>query len=864
MSCYNIKNLIYLTLLNLIINYYSNVDATSHRLHQNAYPIKYNIRIKVHPEKNIELYEARVKIQIKIQEPSDKITLHSKVLQSITNITVLDVDSKIAHNASYKFESDKDFLIVNLPYKMNKDSEIVLKFYYNSTLKRIDSNSIVKRGFMITSYKEPDGRNESMISTGFSPFYARQCFPCFDEPSFKALFRIEIEHHELYNAVSNMPVESRVNIKGNDNFVRTRFEVTPKMSTYLVAIFVSKLKAYPVKNSSVPQTVYARSSKTKNEYLKFMINNLGKILQTFENLFQMPFSLPKLDHLVVPNYYSALENWGAIGYSENYLNDKFSHKYWNISVLFHEIAHHYFGNLVTPKWWSYTWLKEGFAEFYECEVEELLFPNYKNQLDFSVYYKQNDAFETDSVEETKSLNFYEESPIKVLQKFATFTYHKGAMIIRMFKHAFGAETWEKGIRYYLQINQHNSTEPKDLHVAIQKAYDEDNPKNNLDISKVMDLWENRNGFPNISVSLVNGNLRLTQENDFHPDLIYQVPITYSTSSDPNFNNLSTKFWMTTRTIEIKIFKDDWIIFNNQQVGYYKVYYDENLWNRIIDQFLANHRVINIINRMTLINALAEAVKSEMLDATFLLRLFKYFKHEDNIDIIKTAADPLWYLFSIQTLKPTNEYNQLKSELKITYTIAYEKIKHDELYEAIHNIACHLNVKSCTTDAINKMLLDFKIHGINIDPLHSYCNALQHANDSVVEMFYDFREPIIDKHENHTFFSDITCIQNPKLFKKSLNIFFENENHKKYFKEPPYMDPEKLFAGWTMTDATREGFISFLETNLKKLASESPELFSDLLFYGRNTFENDSERKQLRKIKKNAQKINSRINDEDLI
>ena len=325
-----------MTLLNLIINYYSNVDATSYRLQQNAYPIKYNIRIKVHPEENINLYEARVKIQIKILEPSEKITLHSKVLKSLTNITVLDVDSKMAHNASYKFESDKDFLIVDLPYIMRKDSEMVLKIYYNSTLKQVNANYKENRGFIINSYKEPDVRNESIIFK--LKFYARQCFPCFDEPSFKALFRIEIEHHELYNAVSNMPVESRVNIKGTDNFVRTRFEVTPKMSTYLVAIFVSKLRAYPVKNSSIPQIVYARSSKAKNEYLKFMTNNLGKILRTFENLFQMPFSLPKLDHLVVPNYYVALENWGAIGYSEIYLNDKFSHKYWNISVLFHEIG----------------------------------------------------------------------------------------------------------------------------------------------------------------------------------------------------------------------------------------------------------------------------------------------------------------------------------------------------------------------------------------------------------------------------------------------------------------------------------------------------------------------------------------------
>jgi len=339
MLCCKICSFILFTLLNLVLRNDSlKVNSMSLRLPNNSYPLKYDLRIKVHLEKKLFLYEVREKIHIKIKEPTESITMNSKFIKDIKTIAVLDISSNITHKTSYKFMSHERLLIVDLPYKIFPNSEILLKILFHSYMnpgsKDVSNNN---RGIILSSYTEPDGSVENMIFTGFDPNFARECFPCFDEPAFKAPFELEIEHDEHYNAVSNMPVVSRKRIKGNQSFVRTKFQETPKMSTYLLAFFVLKLQHFNVTESRVPQKVYTRNSNLNNEFFNFMITNLGKILQSFEDLFKIPYSLPKLDHVVVPNYYRAIENWGVIGYSEQIFNNKF-HGYLNTRALFHEIA----------------------------------------------------------------------------------------------------------------------------------------------------------------------------------------------------------------------------------------------------------------------------------------------------------------------------------------------------------------------------------------------------------------------------------------------------------------------------------------------------------------------------------------------
>jgi len=461
------------------------------------------------------------------------------------------------------------------------------------------------------------------------------------------------------------------------------------------------------------------------------------------------------------------------------------------------------------------WLKEGFADFYETEVQVHFYQNFKDQLNFYSYVKQSSAMKKDSHNSSRSLNFYVESPKDVLDKLDDFTYYKGSSIIKMFKYAIGAETWNKGIRYYLQQNQYDSTEPKDLHKALQQAYDEDNQKNKINIGFLMRKWESQSGYPNISVTLKNGTLKLIQMNSFNKKLLYPIPITYSSPSNLNFDNLKTKFWMTTKEIEIRNFADKWIVFNNQQIGYYKVDYDENLWNGIIDQFNANHSVIHFINRIALIEMLYDNIKSGKFDAKMLFQLLKYIKHEDNIDVVEMSVNPL----SILILKMYKDDKKLKSELKNLFINFYERVRHDESYNLIHSISCHLNVGNCTADAINKMILDFNNSDIKSKFNTSYCTALYHANESIVDLFYDFRKASLNFDKNATFLEDLGCIENSKLLEKSLRIYFENNNHEKFLKVvPPYIDPRHLFR-WMLTDSSIEGVLNFLKNNLPKLATE---------------------------------------------
>ena len=462
------------------------------------------------------------------------------------------------------------------------------------------------------------------------------------------------------------------------------------------------------------------------------------------------------------------------------------------------------------------WLKEGFSSFYENEAQFHFYSNFKHKLKLFIYFNQVVTFTEDTENTSKALTSYVETQNEVLDKLKTFTYYKGAAIIRMFKFGLGAETFNRGIRYYLKQNQYESVETKELHEALQKAYNEDNhSKKKFDVKKSMSKWENYNGYPNISATFVNGTLKLAQMNSLNPQLIYSIPITYSSPSNLNFDNLSTKFWMTTRTIEIKRFSDKWIVFNNQQIGYYKVDYDENLWNGIIDQFNTNHSVINWINRIMLLTKLYDNVDDGKADAKMLFRLMKYIKHEQNFDVIEMAVNPLYMLI----LRKYKNDKKLHSELRNLFNVYYENVRNDTLYNSIHSMACHLNVRNCTIDIINKMVLDFNNPDTSSNYSISNRDALQHANETIVDMFYDFKKESIHVDKKATFIENLGCIENPKLLEKVLRIYFEDDNHKKYLViKPPYIEPHKLFR-FMLTDSGQQGFLNFLENNLPKLATE---------------------------------------------
>ncbi|XP_070499402.1 aminopeptidase N-like [Chironomus tepperi] len=786
--------------------------GSPYRLPNNSYPLNYGLSLRVSVEDKSSYFTGRVKIHIKIKESSDSVTLHAKDL-SIRSIILTDLTSMTKYvRVSYKIVDIGDLLIINLPYSMSPDSEIHLDINYHGYMTEASDDVTVNRGIVIASFTDIDNSTQNYIYTDFEATRARECLPCYDEPGIRAPFSLQIEHHSSYNAISNMPVIRRFKLKPSSNYVVTAFDETPKMQSYLLAFTVSQFDYIQSNDLDIPQKMYARQLRIVNGDVNKIVVYLDKGLKTFQEYFKVPFSLPKLDHFIGPDFYTAIENWGVIGYSERFLLD--NSMFSNIRTLLHEYAHQYFGNLVSPKWWSYLWLSEGFAKYYDTELLKIVMPEEMNKIERHMQTTRFYAYIVDYEASTNPLNHYVEEIEDINKKFDNIAYHKAACIIQMFQGVVGVETWKKGIKYFLEDNQYTAVEPNDLHKAVQKSLDEDFPGNSLNIDHLMSSWEDRAGFPKISVSLVNGILKLSQKRDVDGDdlqgIVYNIPITYSTSKNPNFDDFSTKLWMTGRELEIKDFTDNWIVFNNQQTGYYKIDYDENLWNRIIDQLHANYSVIHHINREWLFNFRLYKLTAGDHDKSTTLRLLTYLKQEDNLNVLHATQN------LIRKFLDANENDEtVKSELKDILEVVYQKTKDQENVNTIRYIAHHLGVQVALDEMMNILGHPHK----NANAI--FCSGLKYANETMIDTVMNVLRQLNDTELVGPIVHGLGCVEDLEMFKKVISVPFEKgiKNLKAYY------------ISWMQLMDTAEKadiFLTFMEQNYDRLYEKSPDVMEYIL------------------------------------
>ena len=494
--------------------------------------------------------------------------------------------------------------------------------------------------------------------------------------------------------------------------------------------------------------------------------------------------------------------------------------------------------MVSPKWWSYLWLNEGLAKFYETELLKLVIPEETVKIERQFEAIRFYAYSSDNHVSTNPMNHYVEKLEDISKKFDNIIYHKAACIIQMFQNVVGVETWKKGIKYYLEDNQYSAIEPNDLHKAVQKSLDEDNPGNFINIDKLMTSWENQAGFPKISASLVDGILKLSQKRDVDDvdlqNVVYNIPITYSTSSNPNFDDFSTKFWLTEKEMEIKDFTDNWIVFNNQQNGYYKVDYDENLWNRIIDQLHANHTVIHHINREHLFISRLHKLNADNHVMSSTLRLLTYLKHEDNV----------YVLLSMQVLlKKFLEANRndraIKSELKEVLEVVYPKTKHKETIFEIKSVSNQLGVQAALDDSFNDMMNILEHPHKNAKLI--FCDGLQYANEKIVDTVMDALRLLNDTELIGPILYGLGCVESVDLYKKVLTVLFERGNEvsaTNFYSFISNLDTEEKI----------DVFLTFLEENYVTLQEKSRDLLEFLLINSISSMKTDYQTDRLKNLK----------------
>ncbi|WP_054846169.1 M1 family metallopeptidase [Sulfuracidifex tepidarius] len=317
-----------------------------------------------------------------------------------------------------------------------------------------------------------------MISTQFEANYARRFIPCIDDPSKKATFLIRVQVDKDKDVISNMPIKEVVD-QGNRKTVI--FHETPKMSTYLLYLGIGKFEEvkedfrFPILLATVPG---------KSVRGKFSLDVAKKSVEFYEKYFSIPYQLPKMHLIAVPEFSAgAMENWGAITFREIALlaDDKtpFSRKRRIAVTVAHELAHQWFGDLVTMKWWDDLWLNESFATFMSHKAMDAIRKDW-DLIGYFLSIETSEAMERDSLF-THPIHVPVKTPEEIEEIFDEISYGKGASILRMIESYVGEENFRKGVSEYLKKFSFSNAEASDLWTSISNVSGED-------VNSIMEEW----------------------------------------------------------------------------------------------------------------------------------------------------------------------------------------------------------------------------------------------------------------------------------------------------------------------------------------------------------------------------------------
>ncbi|KAK5894007.1 hypothetical protein CesoFtcFv8_010744 [Champsocephalus esox] len=416
----------------------SNEPWDKYRLPKSLLPQQYNVTLwpRLLPDPTgLYIFTGETTVEFKCVEDTDLILIHSNKLNYSDSAHLTSVDSGVeAPSIKSRFlQIETQYLVLQLDGKLVKDHMYQLHTKFTGELA--DDLG----GFYRSEYYE-DGVKKVVATTQMQPTDARKAFPCFDEPAMKAVFHITLIHDIGTVALSNgeQKETSSVVIEGQ-HVQKTAFGPTEKMSTYLLAFIVSDFAQINNTIDDVLIRIFARKPAIDAGQGQYALNKTGPILKFFEGYYSSKYPLPKSDQIALPDFNAgAMENWGLITYRETALlyDESFSsnsNKERIATIIAHELAHMWFGNLVTLRWWNDLWLNEGFASYVEYLGAANAEPDW-NITDLIVLNDVHRVFAVDALTSSHPLSSKEEDiqrPAQISELFDAISYSKGASVLRM-------------------------------------------------------------------------------------------------------------------------------------------------------------------------------------------------------------------------------------------------------------------------------------------------------------------------------------------------------------------------------------------------------------------------------------------------
>ncbi|PNF34055.1 hypothetical protein B7P43_G01128 [Cryptotermes secundus] len=614
-------------------------------------------------------------IDVRVLQESSQLILHSSELQILTvsvkplmeneTLEALPFPEGQIRNYNYHDNWNKTLLLdpesgtVRVFAQLRAGVRYRLHFLYKGHL----SNTLT--GFYKSSYKDSHNKTRWLASTTFEPNEARRAFPCFDEPGFKARFQVNLASRDDAVALSNMPRRSLHNKTGARGWVWNRFEETPPMSPYLVAFFVGWLESRETRTANgTPFRVWARPEVMAQT--QYALDIGPRILDFFSSLLGVPDPLPKQDVLALPHFVAdALENWGLVSFGEKYLLHDVgvspaSRKQQVASIVSHELAHSWFGNMVSVSWWEDIWLNEGFATYFSAMGTNHVDPKWDTFSVTSVtaFLK---VFSVDSLQSSHALTIPIGHQSELRQIFDTLTYYKGYYLLRMLNHTLGQETFLSGCRQYIRQHKFGVVNQRDLWKALTlQAHKNGSLAPGLELYRLMNTWTLRPGFPVVTVgrNYTTRSATVTQARFERPmeDVearvgqaeFWWVPITYTSEPELDFDSTRPRLWLDPAMNETNLTDmpgpDHWVLFNVQAAGLYRVNYDLRNW-KLISEFLNSNKYtdISVLNRALLLDDAMNLARVGLLPYEVALNVSSYLHHETHYLPWKAALHNLDYI-----------------------------------------------------------------------------------------------------------------------------------------------------------------------------------------------------------------------------
>ncbi len=467
-----------------------NKSVDKHRLPPGVRPLAY--RLTIEPDLDPLTFSGAVEIDVEILSATRSVVLHAVDLE-IVEASIDGTGAKVSLDPKREHVT----LTVSKPLSRGK-ATVSLRF------RGVISDKM--RGFYRSSYTAADGSKRWLATTQFEATNARRAFPCFDEPALKATFEVTIVVPEGRTAVSNMPVARQ---EGR----RVTFAPSPAMSTYLLLFAVGEFESIEGRTKDgVPVRVYTTPGRTPLG--RFALDTAVRGLEWFDRYYGIPYrkSVPKCDLLAIPDFEAgAMENWGAITFRETAIfvdpeKSSIPQKRRVAEVVLHELAHQWFGNLVSPEWWSYLWLNESFATFMAFKATDALFPDWHIWEEY-VAGTTSGGIGLDSLRSSHPVEVPVGDPSEVDQIFDAISYNKGGSVLRMLEAAIGEETFRRGIGRYLKAHEYACATSNDLWGVLGKVA-------KRDVRKMMDGWTRRTGLPVVIAKRDGSRLALSQERFF--------------------------------------------------------------------------------------------------------------------------------------------------------------------------------------------------------------------------------------------------------------------------------------------------------------------------------------------------------------